>query len=1025
MPSNLEKFRDLLRELFQLDQADLDFGIYRIMNTKRDEILRFLDKDLLPQVKEAFTEYQSADKSVLQAQINEAVKQAEGLGADAEQLPKVKELRQKLATGAVDITALENTVFSHLFNFFRRYYQDGDFISLRRYKEGVYAIPYEGEEVKLYWANHDQYYIKSSESFRDYTFKLDSGKRVNMRIVAASTEQNNNKEAPGKERRFILCPENPLSEENDELHIRFEYRSSEGREKQSDINGQAIAAILNAKGFEAWTAQLGKSAPTENDSARTVLAKHLAKFTARNEFDYFIHKDLGGFLRRELDFYIKNEVMHLDDIENDSVPRVEQYLSLIRVIRKIAHKIIAFLEQLENFQKKLWLKKKFVIETHYCITLDRIPEELYAEIAANDAQREEWVKLFAIDEINAEKLGEVAYSKPLTVEFLKAQPHLVLDTKHFLETFKQKLLASIHDLDEKLNGVLIHSENSQALQLIEDRYYKQVDCAYTDPPYNTAASEILYKNGYRHSSWVSMISDRIAQAYKSLRDAAILCIAIDDFELPNLVGCLTDCFGEESHLATVPVRSNPHGRAMASGFSPNHEYALFFSKSSRSIVGRLPRNEKRQARYPENDTLGPFAWMNLRKTGAGSARTDRPKLFYPVFVSSQGTVNIPMMSWSEERQEWVPDASQASDEKVVLPLDDDATERVWNLGWERARNESQINLEAKMVGGQWQIYRKYRPNEEGALPGTWWDDAKYSATESGTRTVKDLFGDREGFSYPKSLFLVEDCLRAANCPRHAVSLDFFGGSGTTAHAVINLNREDDGNRKYILIEMGEYFHTVLLPRVKKVVYSKDWKDGKPTARDTGISHAFKYLRLESYEDALANLELSRTPQQADLLNSDSGVREQYMLSYMLDVESRGSQSLLNIQSFRNPDQYKLKVERNGETQLANVDLPETFNWLLGLTVKHIDVIRGVRVIDGKNPKGDRVLVLWRNMDEMDNDKLDQWFQKQNYNTRELEYDIFYVNGDNNLENLRRPDQTWKVRLIEEEFKRLMFDVQDV
>src|SRR5690606_10444162 len=103
---------------------------------------------------------------------------------------------------------------------------------------------------------------------------------------------------------------------------------------------------------------------TERNSGRTVLERHLSRYTARNTFDYFIHKDLGGFLRRELDFYIKNEVMHLDDIEHDTAPRVEQFLSKIKVIRKIAHKIILFLEQLENFQKKLWLKKKFVVETN-------------------------------------------------------------------------------------------------------------------------------------------------------------------------------------------------------------------------------------------------------------------------------------------------------------------------------------------------------------------------------------------------------------------------------------------------------------------------------------------------------------------------------------------------------------------------------------------------------------------------------------------------------------------------------------
>ena len=143
------------------------------------------------------------------------------------------------------------------------------------------------------------------------------------------------------------------------------------------------------------------------------------------------------------------------------------------------------------------------------------------------------------------------------------------------------------------------------------------------------------------------------------------------------------------------------------------------------------------------------------------------------------------------------------------------------------------------------------------------------------------------------------------------------------------------------------------------------------------------------------------------------------------VLADGSQSLLNVESFRNPEEYKLRVERDGETQLVNVDLVETFNWLLGLTVKHIDVIRGVRVVEGTNPDNERVIVLWRNLDETDNDALDKWFAKQDYNTKEQVYDLFYVNGDNNLENLRRGDQTWKVRLIEEEFGRLMFDVQDV
>jgi adenine-specific DNA-methyltransferase len=148
---------------------------------------------------------------------------------------------------------------------------------------------------------------------------------------------------------------------------------------------------------------------------------------------------------------------------------------------------------------------------------------------------------------------------------------------------------------------------------------------------------------------------------------------------------------------------------------------------------------------------------------------------------------------------------------------------------------------------------------------------------------------------------------------------------------------------------------------------------------------------------------------------------------MLDLEASGSQSLLNLDAFRNPFEYELKVSTGivGETKTVNVDLVETFNYLIGLRVKHIDMIRGVRVVEGTSPGGERVLILWRDVDETNNDALDEWFRRQGYNTRDLEYDLIYVNGDNNLENLRRVDQTWKVRLIEADFHRLMFDVQDV
>ncbi|MCB9951390.1 MAG: site-specific DNA-methyltransferase [Planctomycetaceae bacterium] len=1027
MATNFEKLQKLLEELFQLDQADLDFGIYRIMNQKRDEVVRFLEKDLLPQVKEAFSHYKSADKATLQKELDKAIEQANGLGVDPETTTKVKELREQMADSSVDVTALENEVFSHLFNFFRRYYHEGDFISLRRYKEGVYAIPYEGEEVKLHWANHDQYYVKSSEYFRDYIFTMPSGKRVRVHLVAASSEQDNKKEQAGKERRFVICEEDPIYEENGELFIRFEYKSDNGKKKQDALNQEAIERVLKSEGFEEWTRELSKPAPTKSNPKRTVLEKHLTQYTARNTFDYFIHKDLGGFLRRELDFYIKNEVMHLDDIEHDTVPRVEQYLSKIKVIRKIAHKIIQFLEQLENFQKKLWLKKKFVVETNYCITLDRVPEKLYPEIAANDAQREEWVRLFAIDKIEKDLNGP-GYSEPLSVEFLKGYPTLSVDTRYFDEQFKRRILQETSDLEETLRGTVVCSENFQALALMKSRFRGRVKCTYIDPPYNTDASAINYKNGYKSSSWVALMQDRLQASAPLLTDDGVLVGAIDDEQQRELNFLLENNFSG-GLLGTFCVRSNPSGRPTKAGYSVSHEYLLFAGNTFEASISRMPPTDDQMARFNQTDEDGVFEWRNLRREGSNSDRDARRALYYPIYVT-ENSIRVPKMEWNPKAEEWLVKEESLPNETVAWPTNDDGDEKTWRWEWATVMKSLDQLAVRKDRSGRDYVYYKRRPNENGVVSVSSWFDPKYSATEHGTAVIKALFGDNV-FSYPKSIHAVVDAIYIAGASKNDVCvLDYFAGSGTTGHAVVRLNQQDGGHRKFVLVEVGTHVDAVLIPRLKKVVFTPEWSDGQPSrlateAEAASVSGIIKYIRLESYEDALNNLEMKRSDQQASLLDQDDDLREQYVLSYMLDVESRGSQSLLNVESFRNPDEYKLRVEHNGETQLVNVDLVETFNWLLGLTVKHIDVIRGVRVVEGTNPDGDRALVLWRNLDEIDNDALDEWFKKQDYNTKDQEYDLIYVNGDNNLENLRRGDQTWKVRLTEEEFGRLMFNVEDV
>ncbi len=1009
MASNFEKLQTLLSELFQLDQADLDFGIYRIMNQKRDEINRFLNKDLLPQVKAAFAQYQPVDKKALEEKLHQASQAAIAAGFEPEQSPKVKQIREELATFSVDTVALENEVYSHLYSFFRRYYDNGDFISMRRYKEGVYAIPYEGEEVKLHWANADQYYVKTSEYFRDYSFRLPSGRMAHFKIVEADTEKDNIKAANGLERRFLISLEDSVQVKNEELIIRFEYRADPEKRDQKALNELALAAIL-AQTPANWAKDIGALASTESNPRRTVLEKHLGDYTTRNTFDYFIHKDLSSFLRRELDFYIKNEVMRLDDIEEENAPRVEQYLSKIKVLRQIAHKIIAFLAQIEDFQKKLWLKKKFVVETNYCITLDRVPKELYPQICANDAQREEWVRLFAIDEINGD-LVTPGYSAPLTVDFLISNPFLVLDTIFFDKEFQNNLLAAIENLDDQINGLLIFSENSQALRLLGPNYSGQVKSIYIDPPFNTGGTSFIYKNGFRHSSWYSMMYNAITNCVNLLQDDGIYICAIDDFEVQEL-SLITDiAFGRDGRLGVLAIETKPSGRTNDNFLATCHEYYLCYSKKpDLSQITFFDLSDEQISQYAEDDGSSPYKWRDFMRTGGYSTPQERPNSYYPIYYDSiSQKISTQPFDMATE----------------IFPIDSNGRQRVWRKTIPSLNNHIEagdIQIK-KSSSGDYKVYIKDRI-KKGIRPKSIWVGSQYDASSHGTKLLKQMFGPEPPFTFPKSLYAVKDAIHMTTEETEpGIIIDFFAGSGTTGHAVIDLNRSDEGQRKFVLVEMGNHFYTVLKPRIEKAIYSKDWRDGKPVSRQ-GSGHCLKYLRLESYEDTLNNLNLKRSPaQQLALGQAPDAFRESYLLSYMLDAESQDA--LLNIQAFAHPFQYQLNIATGtvGETKPTTVDLVETFNYLIGLRVYTMQTLRGFRVVTGLTPEGERALIIWRDLEEKSNADLEAFFRKQDYNPRDMEFDLIYVNGDNNLENLRRPDETWKVRLIEEEFLRRMFDTQ--
>ena len=1116
MSKKYEKLKGLLKELFQLDQPDLDFGLYRIMHAKSAEITQFLDKDLLPQVKEEFARHESGETAELKQQLDKRIKMRQELGDDPDEDEEVQRLRAEIAGSGTSPDQLESEVYDHLFSFFRRYYSDGDFLSKRVYKPGVYSIPYEGEEVKLHWANADQYYIKTSEYLRDYAFRLrpddeENPMRVHFRLAdVAEGEHGNVKAAEGKDRVFVLAPEveeaelakttdsqqnedgdtlapvrhNFIEEESgeqgEELIIRFEYRKattndwpeSVRNEKKKPPTQKDLLEIAETRVDEFLTEN--RKLKTENwleglaalhtkanhekaDYSR--LRAHLNRYVARNTFDYFIHKDLGGFLSRELDFYVKNEVMHLDDIENETVPRVERYLSKIKVIRRVAGKIIAFLAQLENFQKKLWEKKKIVVEASWLVRYSTIlsisdtsiRKRLCKAISENTSQNNEWRSLGVLDVPsqgeNQARLNLGEDELPGS-DFVSAEEMLVVDTTHFDASFTDILISSLTQNGCQIQGTLVHSENCQALSLMKRQLADSIDCVYIDPPYNTSSNEFNYKDSYRHSSWIAMMSDRLNAGLKLLSSRGVLFCSLDDNESFAYETLSKFSVSGFDYLGRFVWKTRNTDNRIITRFSVDHEYVHVITKKDGRLLGRII--DRSNFTNPDDDERGPYVTDPL--TGKANAAA-RPNLHYVITNETTGDTFPPDPDFG-----WITDAA----------------------GFAKLVEDDRVHWPANTATG--------KPRKKRFLSET---DARAPISSlgisirqgEGNSDLSSILGNK-AVSFPKPVSVLKTLVDCSCKPKGTI-VDFFAGSGTTGQAVIQLNREDAGQRRFVLVEMGGYFDSVLLPRIKKTLFSPNWSDGnfcRYCTSDEALHtpSLLKVIRLESYEDAISNLEFKRSSQQTLALEKNESAREQYMLRYMLDVETAGSPSLLNVASFIDPTAYKLKVKRPGsdETRETNVDLIETFNWLIGLTVQHLAApqcfevkferdsekrmkLKGrlksvqcsvcsiqessksttenrklktenshwFRTVTGTTPDGRKTLVIWRKRPggedpegvEQDNLVLDEWFTKNGYSSKDSEFDLIYVNGTNNLENLRTATDTWKVRLIEEDFHRLMFE----
>ena len=383
---------------------------------------------------------------------------------------------------------------------------------------------------------------------------------------------------------------------------------------------------------------------------------------------------------------------------------------------------------------------------------------------------------------------------------------------------------------DKTQNLYIEGDNLEVLKILQETYLKKIDVIYIDPPYNTGRN-LIYKNefyisngeyilnsgqydsegnrlvlntesnGRFHTDWLNMIYARLKVAKNLLSAKGIIVLTIDDCEIETVTMLMNEIFGEVNHLATIVIKNNPSGRSTVSGASISHEYALFYGANEDVKLGRLPRNDKQIARYKEQDEIGAYEWVNFRKHGG--YKEDAPTMYYPIYIKQDGkSFRIPKLKWNDAINEYDILDDLGLDEFVSYPIDEEGRPRRWKWSLERVlkgTNDMCVKLDRDKKPA---VYIKSRMKEEGMLPLTVWDDKLYSSTEYGTNYLLSLMGKRY-FDYPKSIFAVLDSLRVADCTQESIVLDFFSGSATTAHAVMKLNAEDGGNRKFIMVQLPE------------------------------------------------------------------------------------------------------------------------------------------------------------------------------------------------------------------------------
>lgn len=772
-------------------------------------------------------------------------------------------------------------LFDKLYDFFQHYFSESGSIYFRNTAQhhNIYEKVYtDDRDVMLFWKTHMLYYVKTDRLFNSMEIEVDSEKFF-FDVSGMELKRSNEK----RELTYTF-----RSIKNGVITLTVGY-SEKGRKTKID---EIVKAIK------------GKGMTLDEET----LEKAFAVFQKQSEVDYFINKNAKGFLQEQFDLWMYQYIFKGESEFN------ELRLKQLQAMKGIATKIIDFIAQFEDELVKVWNKPKFALNSNYIITLDKITDEaLLKKIFKHKGMKDqiaEWTELGMVDK--KFKL-DMVLEKDLLKEPANPQyQYLPLDTKYFKD-LELDILALFDDLDSALDGWLIHSENYQALNTLLPKFREQVKCVHIDPPYNTDTSGFLYSNKFQHSSWLTMIENRSNLAKIYLDDEGSFLIHIDENEYDHLATLLRSQ-GYDYQGTIIWDKKNP--MMGGAGIAVQHEYVMWgshhtgtfntSSENAKAILEKASEIVSKHKGINEKSRKEFSDWVKKNDSLSGGDKAYQ-------HINDDGRVYQSVgMGW--------PNPNQAP-EQFFIPLVHPVTKKpcpVPPRGWSRSPEKMKELLEKdEIIFGSDETTQ---PRRKIFLKPTTTKPIS-SVVQNGQKGKSEIDKLGLAFSYCHPTSFYEDLFHASLLgDENGYVLDFFAGSGTTAHSVINMNRfSENGKRKYILVEMGEHFNTVILPRVKKIVFSENWNDGV-AQEGKGISHFAKYFELEQYEDALKKARYEDAP-------LFQGTQDAYT-SY---VFLRDLKMLEAVKVNKKQNQIEVSLNRLYD----GIDLAETLSCLTGKWIKRI------------------------------------------------------------------------------------------